>query len=100
MGLSQPAQCDGGLTTDSPRGTRQITTLRNEPTIRPSTLHTTISGAVMPVSYRIAWRLPAGTRSADVLALVEDVGGVADDVAGGHRTEHRQRNVGGVSLVG
>ena len=28
-------QCDGGRTTDSPRGTRQMTTLRNEPMTRP-----------------------------------------------------------------
>ncbi len=37
IGASQPGQCDGGDTTDSPRGTRQITTLRNDPMSRPST---------------------------------------------------------------
>src|SRR5947209_13669475 len=37
IGLSQPGQCEGGRTTDSPRGTRQMTTLRNDPMSRPST---------------------------------------------------------------
>jgi hypothetical protein len=34
--LPQPGQALGGLTTDSPRGTRQMTTLRNEPIISPT----------------------------------------------------------------
>src|SRR4051794_1014021 len=33
--VSQPGQCDGGVTIDSLRGTRQITTLRNEPMTSP-----------------------------------------------------------------
>src|SRR4051812_15691916 len=37
----QLGQCEGGDTTDSPRGTRQITTFRNDPTRRPSTPATT-----------------------------------------------------------
>src|SRR3954452_952095 len=35
IGVSQPGQCEGGRTTDSPRGTRQMTTLRKEPMTRP-----------------------------------------------------------------
>ncbi len=47
ISASQCGQCDGGRTIDSWRGTRQITTLRNEPIIRPSTPHTTTRNAVM-----------------------------------------------------
>src|SRR5512142_2204471 len=47
MGVSQPGQCDGGATTDSPRGMRQITTFRNEPISRPkSALMATIAAVI------------------------------------------------------
>jgi hypothetical protein len=36
-------QCEGGETIDSPRGTRQMTTLRNEPINSPKTAQTAIS---------------------------------------------------------
>src|SRR3954468_7897994 len=35
ISVPQAGQCDGGRTMDSPRGTRQMTTLRNEPMRRP-----------------------------------------------------------------
>ena len=35
--MPQDGQALGGLTTDSPRGTRQMTTLRKEPMASPST---------------------------------------------------------------
>ena len=37
---SQVGQCDGGVTIDSPLGTRQITTFKNDPTHNPSTAPT------------------------------------------------------------
>src|SRR5689334_10590765 len=37
IGLPHAGHALGGLTTDSPRGTRQMTTLRNEPTSAPRT---------------------------------------------------------------
>src|SRR3954447_20205050 len=35
ISVPQDGQCEGGRTMDSPRGTRQMTTLRNEPMRRP-----------------------------------------------------------------
>ena len=35
IGVSQPGQCDAGFTNDSRRGTRQMTTFRNEPITSP-----------------------------------------------------------------
>ena len=35
IGVLQPGQCERGFTIDSCRGTRQITTLRNDPTTSP-----------------------------------------------------------------
>src|SRR5690242_8762679 len=36
MPASQAGQCERGRTTDSPRGTRWMTTFRNDPTTRPT----------------------------------------------------------------
>ncbi len=36
ISASHWGQCDGGATTDSPRGTRQITTFRNDPIASPA----------------------------------------------------------------
>ena len=46
IAVSQLGQCDGGCATDSPRGTRQITTLRNDPITRPRTAQTSTTNAV------------------------------------------------------
>src|SRR6478672_2625596 len=59
IGRSHPGQCEGGRTTDSPLGTRQMTTLRKEPTASPRTT-VRITRASMDPSYRM-------DRSADVL---------------------------------
>ena len=36
MGVSHLGQCEGGLESDSPRGSRQITTLPNDPKMSPN----------------------------------------------------------------
>ena len=46
IGVSQPGQCERGFTIDSCRGTRQITTLRNDPTTSPYTPATTVMNSV------------------------------------------------------
>ncbi len=47
ISASQLGQCDGGRTIDSPRGTRQITTLRNDPISRPRSPHPATRSAVI-----------------------------------------------------
>ena len=49
---SQAGQCAGGRTTDSPRGTRQMTTLRKEPTTRPSRAATAARAPSRRLVYR------------------------------------------------
>src|SRR3954454_19182454 len=67
-------QCDRGRTTDSPRGTRQMTTLRNDPISRPNTPQTTAANVVTAHSYRGCLADGAATQpSVENLALVEDV---------------------------
>src|SRR5205807_3138027 len=46
IGVSHDGQCDAGCTTDSFRGTRQMTTLRNDPITRPKTPQMTATSAV------------------------------------------------------
>jgi hypothetical protein len=46
MPLPQAGHADGGLTTDSPLGTRQMTTLRKEPMSSPNTAATATSAYV------------------------------------------------------
>src|SRR3954468_16737802 len=53
IGSPHLGQCDRGRTTDSPRGTRQITTLRNDPISRPNTPQTTAMYVVTASSYRV-----------------------------------------------
>jgi len=48
-GASQAGQCDGGRTSDSPRGSRQIATLRNEPMARPSSPQAAATAMVITV---------------------------------------------------
>jgi hypothetical protein len=57
-GWSHSGQRERGATTDSFRGTRWITTLRNEPTASPSTPQATASSAIT------VRRLPAGSHPA------------------------------------
>src|SRR4051794_38398552 len=59
MNVPQLGQADGGRTTDSPRGTRQTTTFRNDPITSPRTAQKAASSAMCAV-YRV-------TTSADVL---------------------------------
>ena len=61
IGRSQPGQCDGGLMTDSPRGTRQITTLRKDPIISPKSPHSTARRGVTS-RQRSGTSLAAGPR--------------------------------------
>src|SRR3954447_10310350 len=49
ISLSHPGQCDGGFTTDSLRGMRQITTFRKEPMRRPNSPQ---MAAIAPVTPR------------------------------------------------
>jgi len=52
IGVSQLGQCDAGWTTDSFRGTRQMTTFKNDPMTRPNTPHIAATSAVtMPPSF-------------------------------------------------
>src|SRR3954467_4887911 len=77
IGSPHLGQCDRGRTTDSPRGTRQITTLRNDPISRPNRPQTTAVNVVTGSSYRGCVANPVATQpSVQNLALVEDVGGV------------------------
>src|SRR4051812_20676962 len=59
-GVLQRGQCEGGCTIDSPRGTRQITTLRNEPISSPSTPQKV---ATTPVTRRRLATTRAGPRA-------------------------------------
>src|SRR4051812_36675079 len=90
IGRSQPGQCEGGRTTDSPLGTRQMTTLRNEPITSP----TTALAAAAAASTR-ATLAAAGPRQRSArLALVVDVDVVGDGRQGcGVDAPHRQREV-------
>src|SRR5690349_11460190 len=47
IGVSHEGHFDRGATTDSLRGTRQITTLRNDPITRPKIPATTATNAVI-----------------------------------------------------
>ena len=51
ISASHCGQCDGGETIDSPRGTRQMTTFRNDPIARPArvmkTTATTSTGSTI-----------------------------------------------------
>ena len=57
ISASHCGQCDGGETIDSPRGTRQITTFRNDPIARPArvmkTTATTSTGSTIGDSVSI-----------------------------------------------
>jgi len=52
IGSPHLGQCDRGRTTDSPRGTRQMTTFRNDPMSRPKIPQTTAANVVTGPSYR------------------------------------------------
>src|SRR4051794_21559678 len=94
IGCSHLGQCDRGRTTDSPRGTRQMTTLRNDPMSRPNRPHTTARYVVTASSYRGCVTNGFATQpSADNLALVEDVGGVGQHPLRERVHEHGDRHV-------
>src|SRR4051795_1217831 len=58
---SQAGQCEGGATTLSPRGTRQTTTLRKEPTARPTTASPRSKNSIaLLLTVREQSRLPGG----------------------------------------
>src|SRR3954463_13667428 len=97
IGCPHLGQCDRGRTTDSPRGTRQMTTLRNDPISRPNTPQTTAANVVTAHSYRGCLADGAATQpSVENLALVEDVCGVGEHARRDDGTEDRNRHVVGV----
>src|SRR4051794_37524187 len=90
IGALQPGQCERGVTTDSPRGTRQMTTFRNDPISRPNTPQTTAVNVVTGPSYRGCVANGVATQpSVENLALVKDVGGVGKDPLGRLHVEYR-----------
>src|SRR3954470_22267684 len=100
IGSSHLGQCDRGRTTDSPRGTRQMTTLRNDPMSSPNTPHTTARYVVTASSYRGCVANGFATQpSVQNLALVEDVGGVGQHPLRDDGPENGDRHVVGVGLV-
>src|SRR3954469_10605173 len=103
IGCPHFGQCDRGRTTDSPRGTRQMTTLRNDPISRPNSPQTTAANVVTAPSYRdgssTARGDTAGTLAPQALTLVEDVCSVGKHPLRDDRPEDGDRHVVGISLV-
>ncbi len=53
---SHPVQCERGVTTDSPRGQRETTTVQNDPTARPMTPASSVhhhSGTVVCAAHHL-----------------------------------------------